>query len=55
MKIGDFGKIDDSKKSWPVKNGLSGLADPHWQKVNDAKGLFDNGKEEPEIKKKRGK
>jgi hypothetical protein len=55
MKIGDFGKIDDSKKSWPVKNGLNGLHDPHWERIRRAKGLFDNGKEEIEIKKKRSK
>jgi hypothetical protein len=51
MKIGDFGKIDDSKKSWPVGPGCSGLQDPHWKRVNDAKGLFDNGKEETPTKR----
>ena len=46
-------KPNDTKKSWPVKQGLNGLNDPHWKRVNDAKGLFDNGKEE--LPAKRGK
>ena len=55
MKIGDFGRPDDSKKSWPVKQGLNGLLDPHWERIRKAKGEIDNGKEEIVIKKKRGK
>jgi hypothetical protein len=43
---------NDSKKNWPVKQGLNGLSDPHWDRVNKAKGLWDNGKEAPEPKKK---
>ena len=46
MKIGDFGKADDSKKSWPVGPGRSGREDIYWRKVDEAKGLIDNGKEE---------
>lgn len=53
MKIGDFGKADDSKKSWPAKEGRSGLQDPYWKKVNEAKGMIDNGREE--LPGKRGK
>ena len=53
MKIGDFGKADDSKKSWPVGPGRSGRGDPYWRKVDEAKGLIDNGREE--LPTKRGK
>jgi hypothetical protein len=53
MKIGDFGKVDDSKKSWPVGPGLSGVDDPHWDRIKKAKGEIDNGKEV--IPGKRGK
>jgi len=55
MEIGDFGKADDSKKSWPVKNGLNGLHGPHWERIRRAKGEIDNGKGEPEPKKRKGK
>jgi len=48
-------KPNDSRKSWPVKSGLNGLHDPHWERIRRAKGEIDNGKEIPEPKKRKGK
>ena len=53
MKIGDFGKADDSAKSWSVGPGRSGRGDKYWRKVDEAKGMIDNGREEPVKKGKK--
>jgi hypothetical protein len=46
-------KADDSKRSWPVKAGLNGINDPHWEKIRVAKEGIDNGREA--LPKKKGK
>ena len=46
-----FGKANDSEKSWPVREGRTGLKDPYWKRISDAKEMIDNGHEEVPTKR----